>query len=250
MLVLMVLFLACRFTLQQTKAVVLQLLSVMDYLHGKGFTHRDIKCANLLLTERNVLKLGDFGLARAMPPPAFDATTGAALPPTKLTNQVITLWYRPLELLLGATEYSGAVDMWSVGCILLEMIVGKPVFPARTDAEQTKQLIGLFGTPPESSSLRTLPLWPKVAEALGDKPRRFEAWLNKNASLQDPELVFLVTRLLEPDPKRRITAREALSARWFTSAPAIDKDDPSAGCVCCRDCCVCCRDCCICFRRA
>jgi len=226
-------FLVCgafrrRFSLPQVKSIIYQLLVVLDYLHSKSFVHRDLKCSNLLLTETNVLKLGDFGLARSLPQPTFEG--GAALAP-KLSNTVITLWYRPPELLLGSTDYTGAVDMWSVGCILLEMIVGKPIFPARTEMEQIKQLTSVLGTPPETSSLRNLPLWSKLADTLGDKKPRVTEWLHKNPALQDPEIVHLVTRLLEGDPRKRITAREAQQSRWFQSAPAVDKENPAAGCV-------------------
>lgn len=92
----------------QVKSLALQLLSVLDFLHSRTppVVHRDLKCANLLLTDEGRLKLGDFGLSRVL-----------AAPGEAMTNRVITLWYRPPELLLGAEEYSPAVDLWSVGAL-------------------------------------------------------------------------------------------------------------------------------------
>jgi cyclin-dependent kinase 12/13 len=112
-----------RFTVPQIKCYMKQLLTGLHYCHVNQVLHRDIKGSNLLIDNEGNLKLADFGLARSY---SHDHTGN-------LTNRVITLWYRPPELLLGATKYGPAIDMWSVGCIFAELLNGKPILPGKTE---------------------------------------------------------------------------------------------------------------------
>jgi cyclin-dependent kinase 12/13 len=100
-----------------------QLLSGLEHCHTRHVLHRDIKGSNLLIDNEGVLKIADFGLASFFDPNRRHT----------MTNRVVTLWYRPPELLLGATEYGVGVDLWSAGCILGELLYGKPIMPGRTE---------------------------------------------------------------------------------------------------------------------
>ena len=100
-----------------------QLLRGLDHCHSCGVLHRDIKGSNLLIDNNGILKIADFGLASFFDPNQIQP----------LTSRVVTLWYRPPELLLGATYYGTAVDLWSTGCILAELYAGKPIMPGRTE---------------------------------------------------------------------------------------------------------------------
>lgn len=100
-----------------------QLLRGLDHCHNCGILHRDIKGSNLLIDNNGILKIADFGLASFYDPRQSQP----------LTSRVVTLWYRPPELLLGATYYGTAVDLWSAGCILAELYAGKPIMPGRTE---------------------------------------------------------------------------------------------------------------------
>lgn len=107
------------------KCYMKQLLSGLDHCHSNGVLHRDIKGSNLLIDNNGILKIADFGLAVF-----FDSHSTVPM-----TSRVITLWYRPPELLLGASKYGVEVDLWSAGCILGELYTGKPILPGKTEVE-------------------------------------------------------------------------------------------------------------------
>jgi len=109
----------------QIKCYMNQLLSGLEHCHNRRVLHRDIKGSNLLIDNEGILKIADFGLASFFDPNHRHP----------MTSRVVTLWYRPPELLLGATDYGVGIDLWSAGCILGELLVGKPIMPGRTEVK-------------------------------------------------------------------------------------------------------------------
>ncbi|KAK9671836.1 hypothetical protein RND81_12G057800 [Saponaria officinalis] len=126
-----------KLTESQVKCYMHQILSGLEHCHNRYVLHRDIKGSNLLIDSGGVLKIADFGLALF-----FDPSNKQCL-----TSRVVTLWYRPPELLLGATDYGVGVDLWSAGCILAELLTGKPIMPGRTEVEQLHKIFKLCGSP-------------------------------------------------------------------------------------------------------
>lgn len=122
------------------KYIVYQVLKALKYIHSGELIHRDLKPSNILLNSECQCKLADFGLARSI------ATKEEEGPPV-LTEYVATRWYRAPEILLGSTKYSKAVDMWSVGCIIGELITGKAIFPGSSTLNQIERILELTGRP-------------------------------------------------------------------------------------------------------
>lgn len=117
------------------KVKVVDILGIA-HCHEKKILHRDLKPQNLLISQQNVLKLADFGLARA-----------SGIPVKGFTHEVVTLWYRPPDVLLGSQKYSSAIDIWSVGCILAEMVNMRPLFPGQKEGDELKRIFKVVGTP-------------------------------------------------------------------------------------------------------
>jgi CTD kinase subunit alpha len=191
------------FTDAHLKSLCHQMLAGLAYLHHKGVIHRDIKGSNILINNRGDLKLADFGLAR------FYQKRRRS----DYTNRVITLWYRPPELLFGATVYGPEVDMWSAGCIMLELFTKKPVFQGNDEIHQLDVVYKILGTPvPERwPGVTDLPWYElvKPREVIHDRFRElFQKWLS-------PAGLDLAERLLSYDPAQRVTAVDALEAPYF-----------------------------------
>ncbi|PKI72148.1 hypothetical protein CRG98_007467 [Punica granatum] len=128
-----------KFSEAQIKCYMKQLLSGIEHCHSRGVMHRDIKGSNLLVNNEGILKVADFGLANFW-------VSSQRQP---LTSRVVTLWYRPPELLLGSTDYGASVDLWSVGCVFAEILLGKPILQGRTEVEQLHKIFKLCGSPPD-----------------------------------------------------------------------------------------------------
>ncbi|KAA8533272.1 hypothetical protein F0562_033195 [Nyssa sinensis] len=139
------------FSQSEVKCLILQLLEGIKYLHDNWVLHRDLKTSNLLLNNRGELKICDFGLARQY---------GSPLKP--YTHLVVTLWYRAPELLLGAKQYSTAIDMWSLGCIMSELLSKNPLFNGKTEFDQLDKIFRTLGTPNET-------IWPGFSKLPGVK---------------------------------------------------------------------------------
>jgi cyclin-dependent kinase 12/13 len=185
---------------------------VLDYLQEKKILHRDIKSSNILLTNRHQVKLADFGLARSIL-----SSDGRELR-QDLTNNVVTMWYKPPELLLGATRYNSAVDLWSTACVLAELELGRPLFPGRTEAEQLDFICKGLGTPSADScgDLKSLPNYETMLLSL---PRLNNTLRSSYAGKLDPMSINLLERVLVFDPSRRASAKILLSHQYFLTQP-------------------------------
>lgn len=190
-----------RFTLPQVKCYMKQLLSGIEHCHNKGVLHRDIKSSNLLVSEDGILKIADFGLATH-----FDPDN-----PRPMTSQVITLWYRPPELMLGATHYSVGVDLWSVGCVLAELLLGEPIFPGRTEVEQLHKVFKLCGTPADD--------YCEKLKLPHHTFKPYERCIAQKFKDLEPSTLSLLETLLSIDPDMRGTATDALSSEFFRTEP-------------------------------
>eukprot|EP00897_Mesotaenium_endlicherianum_P001259 jgi/Mesen1/1160/ME000124S00189 len=183
------------------KSYLYQILRGLAYCHSHRVLHRDLKPQNLLIDRRtNSLKLADFGLARAF-----------GIPVRTFTHEVVTLWYRAPEILLGSSHYSTPVDVWSVGCIFAEMITQKPLFPGDSEIDELFRIFRIMGTPDED-------VWPGVT-SLPDFKSVFPKWLPKEVATivptLDPVGLDLLSKMLILDPSKRITARGALEHPYF-----------------------------------
>ncbi|XP_023743669.1 probable serine/threonine-protein kinase At1g54610 [Lactuca sativa] len=194
-----------RFTEPQVKCYMKQLLSGLDHCHSHGVLHRDIKGSNLLIDNNGILKIADFGLASV-----FDCNQSVPL-----TTRVVTLWYRPPELLLGATHYGVSVDLWSAGCILGELYAGKPIMPGRTEVEQLHRIFKLCGSPSEDYWKKT-----KLPHSTAFKPVHPYKRRILEAFREFPlPAVGLMETLLAVEPEQRGTASLALKNQFFTTKP-------------------------------
>ncbi|KAL9664200.1 hypothetical protein QQ045_019598 [Rhodiola kirilowii] len=236
----------------EVKCLMIQLLEGVKYLHDNWVLHRDLKTSNLLLNNRGELKICDFGLSRQY---------GSPLKP--YTQLVVTLWYRAPELLLGAKQYSTAIDMWSLGCIMAELLSKKPLFDGKTEVEQLDKIFRTLGTPSEA-------IWPGFSKlpgvkvnfvkhqlsALGDtglpSPQcENHSWPYSFFPLTTKVFIFrynllrkkfpatsftgspvlsdagfnLLNKLLTYDPDKRITAEAALNHDWFREVPLPKSKD-------------------------
>lgn len=199
------------FSQAHVKCYMKQLLEGLAYLHRSGVIHRDLKSSNLLIGSDGVLKIADLGAARECPESAR----------APMTNPVITLWYRPPELLLGAAMYGPEVDVWSFGCIMAETLARVALFPGTSEKRQLDLIFARCGTPDPMSWWGALPLWSKmVGRGRGPAaPRTLTRWLRDRMGVRLPAALDLLDRALRLDPADRISASAALRHEYFWSDP-------------------------------
>jgi len=197
---------------------VYQTLRAIKALHSAEVLHRDLKPSNLLLNANCDLKLCDFGLARSSTQPTPEASTF-------LTEYVATRWYRAPEIMLNFKMYTKAIDMWSVGCILAEMISGKPLFPGRDYHHQLSLILDVLGTPSLDDFYAIHS--PRSREYIRALPFRKKKSLATLYPKANPLAVDLMEQCLTFNPKRRIDVEQALAHPYLE--PYHDpQDEPTA----------------------
>lgn len=185
-----------------------QLLRGLTYVHKRKILHRDLKPQNLLISEIGELKLADFGLARAQ-----------SVPSHTFSSEVVTLWYRPPEVLLGSTHYSSPLDLWGVGCIFVELLTGGPAFPGVKDAvDQLDRIFKVLGTPTEAT-------FPGVSRLPLYKPQRLTFYRTQRLGHAFPRLYDighaenLASKLLQLQPNCRLSGEAAMRHKFFQDLP-------------------------------
>ncbi|KAF8640670.1 hypothetical protein AX17_000327 [Amanita inopinata Kibby_2008] len=187
------------------RSFMYQLLKGTAFCHENQVLHRDLKPQNLLINRKGELKLGDFGLARAF-----------GVPVNTFSNEVVTLWYRAPDVLLGSRTYSTSIDVWSCGCIFAEMISGVPLFRGRDNQDQLLHIMRIIGTPTEAQFQKMQRDSPEIQ--LKSCPRYPKMPFSQILPKASPHAIDLLERLLKFDPAERISAAEALSHPYFTTA--------------------------------
>lgn len=194
----------------ETKTLMLQLCSATEFLHSNWIMHRDLKTSNILLNNRGEVKIADFGMARY-----------TSNPPPRLTQLVVTLWYRAPELLLGAEEYHFEIDIWSIGCIFAELLTREPVFQGKNEVSQLSAIFTLLGTPTKEN-------WPKFrslpnAKALHPLLSTTKSQKSNLTSAKFPYLtgagLRLLASMLALNPEDRPSASAILVHAYFREDP-------------------------------
>ena len=196
-----------KFTEAQIKCYMQQLLLGVEHCHLRGIMHRDIKAANILVNNKGVLKIADFGLANIVTPRNKN----------QLTSRVVTLWYRAPELLMGSTSYSVSIDLWSVGCVFAEILTGRPLLKGRTEIEQLHKIYKLCGPPDEE-------FWEKNNKLHSQtkmfRPQhQYEGCLRESFEEFPKTAVNLLEKLLSTNPEKRGTASSAIMSEYFNTKP-------------------------------
>lgn len=192
--------------LNLVKSYLFQMLQGISFCHTHRILHRDLKPQNLLLTTDGLIKLADFGLARAF-----------GVPVRTFTHEVVTLWYRAPEILLGCKYYSTEVDIWSIAGIFSEMATHKVLFKGDSEIDQLFQIFRILGTPNERT-------WAGVSQ-LPDYKTTFPNWAPQNLANFNPQLdrdgLDLLSKLLTYKPDERLTARAALGHPFFRDVEIV-----------------------------
>ncbi|CAG2108156.1 unnamed protein product [Medioppia subpectinata] len=186
------------------KAYILMTLEGLEFLHLNWILHRDLKPNNLLIDENGILKIGDFGLAKAF-----------GSPNRQYTHQVVTRWYRAPELLFGSKMYGTGVDMWAIGCILAELLLRMPFLAGMSDLDQLSKITQALGTPTEA-------VWPGV-ESLPDYVTfKYQPGtpLKEIFTAVKDDLIDLLSQMLALNPLKRCTCSQALQTPYFSNSPA------------------------------
>ncbi|OQO02263.1 Negative regulator of the PHO system [Cryoendolithus antarcticus] len=187
------------------KSFMWQLLRGIAFCHENRVLHRDLKPQNLLISTTGVLKLADFGLARAF-----------GIPVNTFSNEVVTLWYRAPDVLLGSRTYNTSIDIWSAGCIMAEMFTGRPLFPGTTNEDQLLKIFRLMGTPSERS-------WPGISQFPEYKPN-WPVYATQELRAILPSVdaagLQLLGQMLQVRPEMRCSAQQALGHPWFAELNA------------------------------
>ncbi|VDN17538.1 unnamed protein product [Gongylonema pulchrum] len=191
--------------MRNVRLFLVQLLRGLNYCHQRRVLHRDLKPQNLLINEKGELKLADFGLARAK-----------SVPTKTYSNEVVTLWYRPPDVLLGSTDYSTHIDMWGVGCILFEMIAGHALFPGSAVEEQLLLIFHMLGTPSSTTH-------PSICNSATFRMCKFPQYRPSNLQNACPRIdnhaADLLHRLLQYEGRKRLAAIDALQHPFLQSLP-------------------------------
>jgi cyclin-dependent kinase 7 len=204
---------AIPISLADTKQHLLSLLMAISACHDRWILHRDLKPDNMLYLQNGIMKLADFGLARMY-----------GTPKQRLSPQAITLWYKPPELLLGASEYSSAADMWSVGCIFAELLLRRPFLQGKnSDLSQLDTIFTVFGTPNQTNwpDYETLPLMSRGLQWDDTTAIPFDEIF----TAAPKDAISLLRSILTLDPNMRFTASQCMSHPYFSNDPAPTRHD-------------------------
>ncbi|XP_017153743.1 cyclin-dependent kinase 1 isoform X1 [Drosophila miranda] len=182
------------------RSYLFQITSAILFCHRRRVLHRDLKPQNLLIDKNGIIKVADFGLGRSF-----------GIPVRIYTHEIVTLWYRAPEVLLGSPRYSCPVDIWSIGCIFAEMATRKPLFQGDSEIDQLFRMFRILKTPTED-------IWPGVT-SLPDYKNTFPCWSTNQLTNQlknlDDNGVNLIQRMLIYDPIHRISAKDILKHPYF-----------------------------------
>ncbi|KAI9683193.1 MAG: serine/threonine protein kinase, CMGC, CDC2/CDK sub [Trizodia sp. TS-e1964] len=205
-----------HFTEAHIKCYMLQLLEGTRYLHDNNILHRDMKAANLLINNKGILQIADFGLARHYDEDVPRPGKGNGVAEREYTTLVVTRWYRPPELLLQLRKYTPAIDIWGVGCVFGEMFTGRPILQGNSDLGQINMIFDLVGTPTEQN----MPGWSSLPGCEGvksfkERPNTLaQTFRNHGAGV-----ISLLGELLNLDWRKRINAIDALKHPYFREHP-------------------------------